>query len=474
MPVISREELDRLHQATVEVLSTTGVEFSSPKARRVFQDHGFRVEAERVFIEGDQLSRALETVPGHIRLRARNSDNDLAIGGQDFVLGTIGGAPNFIDEHGHQTRGTTEMYGRFCRLVQTSEFKTLAPHSCCYPADVDLKTSHLDMIRLDMTLTDRVMLINCTNGLTVGHCLDILDLIFGGRRQIISEPCAMGIINPFSPLRYANYQSEALMMMAANNQAIQLTNQILMGLTGPVSLPAALVVGNAELMGGIVLAQLVRPGVPIIYGSTSCPIDMQSMTPILGSPETMWLSSATLALGDYYGLPSRTGGSLTDSHQVDAQAFMDGALLMYNALAGGAHFIQHALGCMSSYMAASLEKLVMDEEMARMIIASFKRPVIDEDSLNLDLIRRMGSFGNYLIQPETLKDYRGLFRSRFIKRLNPEQWRERGRVSAFEAAKAEVRRRLASYVKPPIDSKLEAEIDFYVASAKKSFYLKTT
>lgn len=105
---------------------------------------------------------------------------------------------------------------------------------------------------------------------------------------------------------------------------------------------------------------------------------------------------------------------------------MDGALLLYNALAGGAHFIQYALGCMSSYMAASLEKLVLDEEMVRMVISSFQKPAIDKESLNLDLIRRMGSFGNYLVQPETLKGYRNIFRSKFIKRLNPDQWLERG------------------------------------------------
>jgi trimethylamine--corrinoid protein Co-methyltransferase len=466
MELFSREELDTLHRATLDILATCGVEFPSAKTQAVFREHGFRVEGDKIFITGEQLQKALSTTPHHIRVRARNPKNNLAIGEDDYVLAITINAPNFIDGNGRFTNGSLSVYTDFCKLTQTSDFITPAPHSCCHPSDVPLETAHLDMLQADITHTDRVLLLSCANEKRVLESLDLAAMVFGGMESLKKEPSSLGLINPHSPLKYAYDQSEALTAIAAHNQPLTITNMMLLGTSAPIDLPTAMVVSNAEILAGVVLSQLVCPGVGVIYGTTSCPMDMKSMVSILGAPETLILSRATLALAEYYGLPCRTGGSLTDSHLPDAQAMIDSTLVMQNALAGGVHYVLHAFGMMSSYMAASMEKFVLDEEMIRMALASLEIPSIHSEMINMDLIKRVASRGNYIDQDETLESYGDIFRSQFLNRLASGQWEAQGGKSAFDAAKAQVQKRIASWEKPTIDSKLENEIVAYVKSHK--------
>jgi trimethylamine--corrinoid protein Co-methyltransferase len=462
----SREELDMIHSATLDILATCGVEFPSAKTRAFFQEHGFRVEGEKVFITEEQLKKALSTTPRHIKIRARNPKNNLALGGNDYVLAVTSGAPGYIDSEGRIQQGTLSVYADFCKLTQTSDFITPAPHTCCVPAEAPPDTAHLDMLQMDITLTDRALVLNGSTGKKALESLDLAALVFGGMDNVKKEAVSLSIINPHTPLKYSNDMSESLVSMASHNQPVNITNMMMLGTSAPIDLPSAFVVSNAEILAGVVLTQLACPGAGVIYGTTSCPMDMKSMVAILGAPETLLLSRATLALADYYGLPCRTGGSLTDSHLIDAQAMIDGALVMQEALAGGAHYVIHAFGMMSSYMAASMEKFVLDEEMIRMIVPSFKLPEISKSTINMDLIKRVASKGNYIDQDETLDNYQDLFRSRFLNRMNYATWLKQGGKSALEAAQAEVKRRLAAYEKPPIDPKLEAEIAAYVKSHK--------
>jgi trimethylamine--corrinoid protein Co-methyltransferase len=457
-----KETLDLIHESTVEILNTVGIHFPSDKTRKVFQEHGFRVEGEQVFINANQLEKALKTAPSKVEITARNPKNNLRLGGSDYIMAVTGGSPNQVDLEGNVTPGTLETYRKFCKLVQTSDINMPAPQGCCYPQDVPLETSHLDMSLCDATMTDKILRISSATVARVMDSLNIAALVFGGMDEVKKSPHALGGVNPCTPLGYAYDQSEALMAMASHMQPLNITNMMMLGTTAPLDIPTAQVLGNAEILAGVVLAQLVGPGSCVIYGTTSCPNDMKTMVATLGSPETMILSRLTLSLADYYGLPCRTGGSLTDSILCDAQAMIDGTLIMQSTLAGGAHLILHSFGMMASYLAASLEKFVLDEEMVRVLVASLKIPKFSKENINLDLIKRLGSKGDYITQRETMKGFKNLFRSKFLNRWNPEKWREKGGLSAAQAAHKEVERRLAAYEKPEIDPKLEAEIVAYV------------
>ena len=454
----SRADLEKIHQATLDILAETGVDFPSPDCLKIFQDNGFQVEGERVRISQHQLEAALKTVPEAFTVRARNPENDLKVGKSDFILGPSCGNTNIMEADGVMRVSTLADYDRLAKLVQTSPVRQMFSGGICYPQDVPGHLAHLHMLLKDLTLTDRVTMCNVPSVQNARDSLEMLALVFGGRSELEKGPCSISVINPFTPLKYADDQAENIMVLAQANQAIVIANMMMLGATAPLSIPGALALGNAEILAGLVLAQLVRPGVGVVYGSTSCPMDMKSMVATLGTPEAIWLSRGTLALAEFYHLPCRTGGSLTDSHLPDGQAMMDGTAIFMNALYGGANFIMHSFGMLGGYQAVSLEKFLLDEEMVRLTLATLEPPEVDDRSLNLALIKKVGPGGDYLTQSDTLKNFRKLFRPSFLNRSSYDSWAGKGRPDSLQQAKAQVETRLAAWVKPAIDPQLEEEL----------------
>lgn len=463
----SLDDIRAIHQLSLELLAETGVEFPSRPTRDFFRDHGYRVEGEKVFITQPQLEAALKTAPPAFDIRARNPERSLTLGGDRRVTAPTAGATQIADAEGRTVPATMEHYRNLARLIQTSNLNMPMAHQVCHPQELPAETAYLDMFLCDITQTDRVLTANTTSPEKVENFLRLLELIFGGRAEVERGACSINVINPCTPLKYAADQSESLILLAGANQPAAVTNMMMLGATAPLSVPGALAVGNAEILAGIVLAQLVRPGAPVVYGSTSCPMDMKTMVAILGAPETVWLSKGAQALADFYGLPCRTGGSLTDSHQPDAQAMTDGSLLFHNALTGGAHYMLHSFGMMGSYLSASFEKFVIDEEMVSLALAALKVPEVSPATLEADLIKRLGSKADYLTQGSTIKGFRRLYRSKFFNRSAYDQWLGRGRPSILEAAAAEVRRRLEAWEKPPIDPQMEKELESFITSLKR-------
>ncbi|MDR2945820.1 MAG: trimethylamine methyltransferase family protein [Candidatus Adiutrix sp.] len=450
----TRPDLEKIHRATLEILRETGVDFPSVEVLKIFKDNGFQVDGERVRISEEQLQKALSAAPEAFAVRARNPENDLKVGGPDFILGPSCGNTDIMEADGQRRPGTLADYDRLAKLVQTSPLKMFSG-GLCYPREVPGHLAHLYMLFKDVTMTDRVVMCNMAAVQNARDSLDYLGLVFGGRAGVEKGPCSISIINPFTPLKYAADQAEGLVLLARANQPMVITNMMMLGATAPLSVPGALALGNAEILAGLVLAQLARPGVGVVYGGTSCPMDMKSMVATLGTPEAIWLTRGTLALADFYKIPSRSGGSLTDSHLPDAQALMDGTAVFMNALYGGANFILHSFGMLGGYQSLSLEKFILDEEMARLTLATLDAPEVSEATINLPLIKKVGPGGDYLTQAHTLKNCRSLFRPSFLSRGPYEHWAAQGRPDSLAQAAAHVEKRLAAWVKPDIDPQLE-------------------
>lgn len=454
-------DLNAIHQASLEIMTEIGIAFPSSSTRDLFHKHGFKIDGEKVFINQNQLEGALKSAPSGFKIRARNPERDLQLGGEYYVLAATASATQIMDMNKESRPSTINDYHKFARLVQTSDINMPTSHQICYPQDLNPATAHLDMYWADITMTDRVLTGGAASVDKIKDFLELLNIVFGSSKDVEKGPCSITVINPCTPLKYSADQSESLILLASRNQPVAVTNMMMLGATAPISVPAALALGNAEILAGIVLAQLVRPGVAVIYGGTSCPMDMKTMVAVLGNPETTWLSRGTQALADYYQLPCRTGGSLTDAHMPDAQALLEGTMVFYNALTNGAHFIMHSFGMMGSYMGVGFEKFVIDEEMARMAMASLKVPAVDAASLQLDLIKRLGSEGDYLTQASTVKGCKRLFRAKFLNKAPYSQWLANGGLNIAEQAKLEVERRINKWEKPPLEARQEKElIDF--------------
>lgn len=466
MQVFDKSELGIIHDASMEVLGKTGVRFNSSEAVDLFRRHGFRTDGVNVFFTETQVYAALKTAPSRFMIRAANPEKNVWVGEDDFVLLPTGGAPNVSAFDGRQRPATLADYHVCCQLVQTSDQLDMNGGLMVQPMDLPPKTAHLDLLLANMLMCDKAY-----TGLTIFRqasldCLEMAAIAWGGRENLKQQPVMAAIINAASPLKYQSDEADALIDMARHGQAVVVTDLVMGGTSGPVSLPGLLALVNAEILAGIVLTQIAGPGTPVVYGSVSAPADMRTVTSAVGAPEAVVLASAVIQLAQYYKLPCRTGGMITNSHCMDAQAAAEGTLMMTTALRNGANFIFHACGQLGSYISMSFEKWLIDEEMCRTLRRVLTSMQVTVETIDVDTIMAVGNHGNYLLHPTTFKHCRSLYQPDIFTRSDYTQWFNKGAKRADERAAEKLEARLAKYVKPAVDERLERELAEFVRRRK--------
>lgn len=459
LELLSPRDLNQIHTTTLEILSEIGVRFPVPEALEIFLSHGFQVEADMVYFEEGQIMEAVHQAPAEFTIAARNPARKVAVGGDSFVLAPGYGAPFLIDpEHGKRSP-TLKDYQDLTRLTQALPNQDLTGYLLVEPQDLPPDQAHLHMLEAALTLTDKPFIGSAENRQAAEDTMAMAKIVYGSPLQ---EPVTLGVISALSPLAYSPDMIEAVLVYAEHNQPLIFANLVMAGSTGPITLAGMIAQQNAELLAGITLAQLVQPGVPVLYGTTSTNIDMRSGALVLGSPELSMVVTAHAQLARYYGLPSRAGGALTDASTLDAQAGYESMFSLLTAANSGINFVLHAGGIMSSYLAFSAEKLIMDDELCGMVRCYRRGIEISPDTLDLAGIQQVGPGGHYLNQPQTLKRCRTEFwQPDLADRSGLEAWWSGDRLDTAERARLRRQKLLDEYLQPDLESSIRRQLIHY-------------
>ncbi len=470
MPTFSTEQMTRVHDASMALLASTGVAFNEPEALEIFSANGFRVEGKTVFFTEAQVKKALETAPARFTVTARNPEKSVAVGEEDFVFVPGYGAPFVVLPDGSQREATMADYDNFCKLVQTSPNVNMNGFMMVEPSDVAPETAHLDMLFSSIVLCDKPFMGSPVSKQGARDCVEMASILWGGKDKLAAAgPVTVSLINSLSPLQFSDEMAGSLIELARANQACVIASLIMAGSSGPVTLSGVMTLQNAEILAGITLAQLVNPGAPVIYGSTSSAMDMRTGGLSIGCPELSMMVSATAQMARFYNLPSRSGGGLTDAHVADAQAAAESALALSTAARNGINFMLHAAGILGSYIAMSFEKFLIDEEMCGVVRRLFKPFDFSEEAIDTEMIKTVGIGGQYLTQPKTFKLCRTEFyMSDVFNRQNYAGWKAAGAKRMDQTATERLSQRLAAYDKPPIDPDVETALSAYIAERKKA------
>jgi trimethylamine--corrinoid protein Co-methyltransferase len=281
-------------------------------------------------------------------------------------------------------------------------------------------------------------------------------------------PCVISLINVNSPLRYDDRMLAALLEYARANQPTIVTPFLLMGAMSPVTVPAALAQQVAEGLAGIALVQLIRPGCPVVFGSFLSNTDMQSGSPSFGTPESAVGLLCTGQLARHFGLPWRSGGGLTASQAVDAQAAYEALMTMLPTMLAGANYVMHAAGWLESGLVSCYEKFIVDIEILRMLEQEFTPLEVTEESLAFSAHEEVGAGGHFLGAAHTLERFRECFyRPLLSSTANYERWQRDGGKDAAARASEIYRQTLDEYEEPEMDADLRAELKAYVDRRRK-------
>ena len=460
--ILSEEAMATLDRGWRRIVSEIGVEFILPEAVEVFAAAGQRTEDAKVWLDPDFVMEQVAKAPKEFDLQARNPEQSVHVGGDGMAFGSVYGPP-FVRDGDVRREATMADFENFCRLSQAFPQLDSAGGTICEPNDRPLDSRHLDMVYALQTLTDKPYMGSVTSGPNAADTIAMTEILLGGREAIEQTPAVISLINVNSPLRYDDRMLAAMFEYVRAGQPVVLTPFLLMGAMSPVSVPASLVQQMAEALAGIALSQLLRPGCPVVFGSFLSNTDMQSGSPSFGTPESAVGLLCTGQIARSFGLPWRSGGGLTSSQTVDAQAAYEAMMTMLPTFLAGANWVMHSAGWLESGLVSCYEKFVVDIEILRMLQEEFTPLEVDEASLAFDAHLEVGQGGHFLGAAHTLERFRDCFyRPLLSSTENFERWNRLGARDATERAGEIWRATLEEYEQPSFDEGVRGELEAYV------------
>ncbi len=465
--ILSEEAMAKLDAGWRRLVTEIGVEFDNERALGLFREAGQRVEEQKVFLDPDFVLDQVARAPREFDVQARNPEHNIHIGGDSMAFAAVYGPP-FVREGDLRRDATMDDFERFTKLAQSCAVLDSAGGVVCEPNDRPLDSRHLDMTYALQTLTDKIYMGNVVSGVNARDTIAMGEILFGGREAIEQTPVSISLINCNSPLRWDGRMLESLLEYSAAAQPCVLTPFILMGAMSPVTIPAALVQQIAEALSGIALAQLVRPGTPVIFGSFLSNIDMQSGSPTFGTPESALGLFCTGQIARHFGLPFRAGGGLTSSQVPDAQAGYEALMTMLPTFLAGANWVMHSAGWLEGGLVAGFEKFIVDVQILEMLRAEFTPLEIDEDSLAFGAHLEVGHGGHFLGAMHTMERFRTCFyRPMLSSSENYERWMRNGGLDTAARATKIYQRTLEDYIAPPLEDTIRAQLEEYVIRRRK-------
>jgi trimethylamine---corrinoid protein Co-methyltransferase len=461
--ILDDDAIATLERGWRRILTEVGVAFGHPEALEIFRSAGQRVEDEVVFLDPDFVLEQVALAPAEFDVQARNPEHRLHVGGDSMVFVSVYGCP-FVREGDVRREATMDDFERLVKLSQAFPQIDSPGGVICEPGDRPLDSRHLDMTYALQTLSDKPYFGSVTSPSNARDSLRMTEILLGGDEPLEREPALLAIVNVNSPLRYDERMLGALLEYTRAGQAPIITPFLLMGAMAPVSVPAAIAQQTAEAFAGIALAQLVRPGCPVVLGSFLSNTDMQSGSPGFGGPESATSLFCTGQLARHYGLPWRAGGGgLTSSQTCDAQAAYDALNTMLPAFLAGANLVMHSAGWLESGLVSCFEKFIVDIEILRVLLEEFTPLRVDEESLAFDAHVEVGQGGHFLGCAHTLERFRTCFyRPLLSSTENFERWQRNGGNDAAARASALVAKTLDEYEQPPLDDAVRDELVEYV------------
>jgi trimethylamine--corrinoid protein Co-methyltransferase len=461
--ILSPDAVAVLDAGWRRIVSEIGVQFAKPEAVELFRKAGQTVDGDVVKLDPEFVLEQVAKAPREFDVQARNPANSVHIGGDRMVFGAVYGSP-FVREGEVRRDATLDDFRRLAMLAQSFPQLDSAGGVICEPNDAPLDSRHLDMIFALQTVTDKIYMGNVVSGPNAADTIAMTEILFGGRAAIEATPATISLINCNSPLRWDDRMLDAQFEYCAANQPVVLTPFLLMGAMSPVTIPAALVQQLAEALSGIALAQLIRPGCPVIFGSFLSNIDMQSGSPSFGTPESGIGLLCTGQLARHFGLPFRTGGGLNSSQTCDAQAAYESLMTLLPTFLAGTNWVMHAAGWLEGGLVSCYEKFIVDVELLRMLQVEFTPLEIDEESLAFGAHEEVGHGGHFLGAAHTMERFRECFyRPLLSSTSNYERWLKQGGKDATARAGEICAKTLEEYQPPPLDDAIRAELEEFVA-----------
>jgi trimethylamine--corrinoid protein Co-methyltransferase len=463
---LTPEDCARLHAASLSILERTGVRIHDEAAVERLRGAGARVGADgRVFVPADLVAWALGVAPKSVTLHDRSGAPAMTLAGDNAYFGVGSDCMHIIDHRSGERRAAV-LQDAVDGLTLVDALPNMSfGMSMFLPSDVDPAMADRRQMAVMLERTAKPLVVITYDVGALSDVIEMAEAVAGGADALRERPTCAFYINVTRGLVHNGDSVRKLVMLAEKGLPALWIPVTSGGTTGPMTLAGNIAVNNAGVLVGLVLAQLVREGTPLVVpGFGGEFLDLRTLVDPYGEPDSQGIAAS---LAHHYGLPmfSLAGGS--DSKLVDGQAATDAALTMLGTALAGGHII-HDSGYLESGLTGSLAQVAICDEIAAWVRAAIAPVVIDEETLALDLVDRLGPDGSFLEADHTIAHFRERWYPTLIDRQARAAWLARGGTTLVERAAARVERILATHEPAPLPESAKQAISEILERAERT------
>jgi trimethylamine--corrinoid protein Co-methyltransferase len=466
LELLSPDDVRQIHEATLDVIESVGVKYHSQKALDVLEANGANVDRETTVarIPADVVEKALGTLPERFTLGARNPEYDLPLDGEHVYISSDGCGVFARDLDGTVRSSRKQDLADCARVVQALD-NVSATSAVVSAQDCLVETRVLHEFDACVRNSEKHnIVVSIKEDWEARSLIRMAEALAGGTEELKRRPMFTAIICTVSPLHQERYGMDLALTLAAAGIPVSFYPMPILGATGPITIAGSAVMTNAEMVSGAVLVQLAHPGAKVIHGGGPTAMYMSSGAYASNSPEALLLRSCQGHMADFYHLPAWYGAGATTAKEPGIQSAYENTLAMFMAYANGAD-VTFGTGLLDGSRILCLENMVVDDEIIGMVKRILRGIEVSDETLAVDLIKKMGFNGNYLFDNHTRAHVRELWQARLGETGSYDAWKNAGARSTTEKAQERVREILAADPVPfPAD--LGREFDAIIAAAE--------
>ncbi|MXZ81822.1 MAG: trimethylamine methyltransferase family protein [Gammaproteobacteria bacterium] len=448
----SEDHIEDIHRTALRVLEELGIRILNEEARHLFRQAGADVDESTWMarIAPEMVEAALSTAPEVFDMHGAAERYRVTLGEDNIAFVCVGGAPHVSDIDRGKRPATLEDTRNLIRLSEHFDVIHLQSPNV-ESQDIPVHLRHLHVTESQITLSGKPHFIFSRGSGQVSDAFEMTRIARGLTMPEFEERVwCYTVINTNSPRQLDVPMCQGIIDFARAGQMSVITPFTLAGAMAPITMAGALVLQHAEALAGITLSQIVRPGVPVMYGSFTSNVDMKSGSPAFGTPEFVQAAFGAGQLARHIGIPWR-GSAATASNAPDEQAVYEFLMSAWGSVLGGVNMLIHAAGWLEGGLTGSLEKFILDVEMLQIFAEVFDPLGADEAELSFEAIASVEPGGHFFGCEQTLSRYQEAFYEPLVSDWdNYGQWMENGGLTATQRANGIWKQILDRFEPPPM------------------------
>ncbi len=466
--VLSAAQLDRVHHASLRILAETGLTVPHAEMLSRLADCGAVVDhaTQRVRLPADLVLRLVGQAGRSFCLYGRELGQQAPFGVGRRNFNSIAGEASWVERP-----GTPRRYATLADVATAARLGDALPGltivgAMADPQELPVSWRCVAVFAELLRHTTKPVTFWYHDRASARYLNELMVAVRGSVEAARQHPLAYPFLEPISPLRMPFDGIDLLFETAQLDLPVPVGPMAQMGLSAPATVAGTLALENAEVLAGICITQLVKPGLPVCYGGICHAFDMGTTQMIFAGPEQAIFGVAMTQMGRYYGLPVYINVGLTDAKAVDAQAGLEAGITLALGAAAGADIFGH-LGISGVDQAASLDMLVMQDELIGYVQSALREIDFSDEALALDEIAAVGPGGTFIDRPHTARLFRReLYFPRLLDRDYYQAWLEQGAPDLAARCRARQEQLLRTHQPTPLAADLDREVTRIVAAAR--------